>query len=46
MCLFTESVAEDNHFFIISPKDVVVAKPRDEDDHVAWLLEHHNYEVA
>ena len=49
--LIIESVSEDNHFFIISPKDVVVAKPRDQDDHVTWLLEHDknktkNYEVS
>lgn len=26
-------------FFVIAPNDVVVARPRDLDDHVSWLLE-------
>ncbi|XP_052801970.1 vacuolar protein sorting-associated protein 41 homolog isoform X2 [Mya arenaria] len=41
-----ENVVEDNLFYIISPKDVVVARPRDQDDHVAWLLEHEEFEQA
>ena len=41
----SESVSEDNLFYIVSPKDVVVARQRDEDDHIAWLLQHEKYEV-
>eukprot|EP01126_Amoeba_proteus_P049870 TRINITY_DN5851_c0_g1_i16.p1 TRINITY_DN5851_c0_g1~~TRINITY_DN5851_c0_g1_i16.p1 ORF type:complete len:820 (+),score=181.45 TRINITY_DN5851_c0_g1_i16:313-2772(+) len=26
-------------FYLVSPKDIVVAKPRDLDDHITWLLE-------
>ena len=36
---------EENLFFIISPKDVVVSRLRDMDDHIAWLMEHERYEV-
>ena len=43
--LISESVSEDNLFYIVSPKDVVVARQRDEDDHIAWLLQHEKYEV-
>ncbi len=32
-------------FYIISPKDIVVAKERDQDDHIDWLLEKKKYEV-
>ncbi|KQJ85257.1 vacuolar protein sorting-associated protein 41 homolog [Brachypodium distachyon] len=27
-------------YYIVSPKDIVVAKPRDTEDHIAWLLQH------
>ena len=30
----------------MSPKDVVVGKPRDEDDHVDWLLERESFAEA
>uniref|UniRef100_A0A493TBV5 Vacuolar protein sorting-associated protein 41 homolog n=1 Tax=Anas platyrhynchos platyrhynchos TaxID=8840 RepID=A0A493TBV5_ANAPP len=33
-------------FYIISPRDVVVAKERDQDDHIDWLLEKKKYEEA
>eukprot|EP00249_Psilotum_nudum_P017659 c26429_g1_i1 orf=295-3261(+) len=33
-------------YFIVSPKDVVVARPRDTDDHVGWLLQHGWHEEA
>ncbi|KAI8819466.1 uncharacterized protein EV422DRAFT_497948 [Fimicolochytrium jonesii] len=36
----------DNTFYIVSPKDIVVAKPRDLDDHVEWLVERKRYEEA
>ena len=37
---FSECLAEEGQFFIVSPKDVVLAKPRNPDDHVQWLMEH------
>nr|KAF6470533.1 VPS41 subunit of HOPS complex [Molossus molossus] len=33
-------------FYIVSPRDVVVAKERDQDDHIDWLLEKKKYEEA
>eukprot|EP00250_Pteridium_aquilinum_P016332 c23054_g2_i1 orf=454-3357(-) len=33
-------------YYIVSPKDVVIARPRDADDHVNWLLEHGWHEKA
>lgn len=33
-------------FYIISPKDIVVAKERDQDDHIDWLLVKEKYEVS
>ncbi|KXJ11617.1 Vacuolar protein sorting-associated protein 41-like [Exaiptasia diaphana] len=41
-----ENVAEDNLFYIVSPKDIVLAKPRDMDDHISWLMQHSKYEEA
>ena len=38
-----ECLVEDSNYFIMSPKDVVLGKPRDQDDHIEWLLEHHHY---
>jgi hypothetical protein len=31
-----EFLPTDNHFYIVSPKDIVVAKPCDLDDHITW----------
>jgi hypothetical protein len=33
-------------FYIVSPKDIVVARPRDVDDHITWLLQHDRYQQA
>ncbi|KAL4011310.1 hypothetical protein IC575_028364 [Cucumis melo] len=33
-------------YYIVSPKDIVIAKPRDAEDHIAWLLEHGWHEKA
>uniref|UniRef100_A0A8C7KN03 Vacuolar protein sorting-associated protein 41 homolog n=1 Tax=Oncorhynchus kisutch TaxID=8019 RepID=A0A8C7KN03_ONCKI len=33
-------------YYIISPKDIVVAKERDQDDHIDWLLDKKKYEEA
>lgn len=40
-----DSLAEEGLYFIVSLKDFVVAKPRNDDDHIAWLLEHERYKV-
>ena len=36
--LHLEYLLEDKHYFIVSPKDIFFGKPRDEDDHIDWLL--------
>ncbi|XP_060174078.1 vacuolar protein sorting-associated protein 41 homolog isoform X1 [Lycium barbarum] len=33
-------------YYIVSPKDVVIAKPRDTEDHINWLLQHGWHEKA
>lgn len=41
-----EYLFEDNLYFIISPKDVVIAKPKEEDDHIEWLIGKKKFEQA
>ncbi|KAH9848839.1 vacuolar protein sorting-associated protein 41 [Lenzites betulinus] len=36
----------DRYYVVLSPKDLVVVKPRDWRDHVAWLVERKRYEEA
>ncbi|KAG9300436.1 hypothetical protein G9A89_010061 [Geosiphon pyriformis] len=38
--------SDEDLFYVVSPKDLVVAKPRDLDDHIGWLLERLRYEEA
>lgn len=33
-------------FFVAGPKQIHVLRPRDERDHIQWLLEHHDYREA
>ncbi|WFD26708.1 Vacuolar protein sorting-associated protein 41 [Malassezia nana] len=33
-------------FFVATPKRLLVLRPRDERDHIQWLLEHHEYREA
>ncbi|WVF72944.1 hypothetical protein IAT40_007762 [Kwoniella sp. CBS 6097] len=33
-------------FFVVSPSDVIVVRPRDEVDHIDWLVERERYEEA
>ncbi|KAH3717295.1 hypothetical protein DPMN_060078 [Dreissena polymorpha] len=44
--LVQQNEREDNQLYIVSPRDIVVARPRDMDDHVAWLIEHEEFEEA
>jgi len=37
---------DDGMYFIVSPKDIVTARQRDEDDHITWLLEHEMFVVS
>ncbi|CAG8551259.1 4952_t:CDS:10 [Acaulospora morrowiae] len=36
----------EDMFYVVSPKDLVLSKPRDLDDHIGWLLERSRYEEA
>lgn len=36
----------DRYYIVLSPRDIVVVKPRDWRDHVAWLVERKRYEEA
>ncbi|EIW76424.1 vacuolar protein sorting-associated protein 41 [Coniophora puteana RWD-64-598 SS2] len=33
-------------YVVVSPKDIVVVRPRDRRDHIAWLVEHQRYDEA
>ncbi|KAF9428093.1 Vacuolar protein sorting-associated protein 41 [Podila epigama] len=41
-----EHLPTQDMFYIGSPKDLVVAKERDLDDHIQWLMERERYEEA
>ena len=43
--MFAECLADENTYFIVSPKDIVEARQRDEDDHISWLIERQMFEV-
>ncbi|CAG8660098.1 10427_t:CDS:10, partial [Acaulospora colombiana] len=36
----------EDMFYVVSPKDLVLSRPRDLDDHISWLLERSRYEEA
>lgn len=37
---------QESTFYILSQKDIIIAKPRDADDHITFLVEHERYEEA
>lgn len=41
-----EPLIEDELYFIVCPKDIIIAKPRSDDDHVTWLLDRQRYTEA
>ncbi|XP_034950259.1 vacuolar protein sorting-associated protein 41 homolog [Chelonus insularis] len=41
-----DCLPEENRFFIVSPKDIVVASLYDADDRIEWLLSHKKFEQA
>ncbi|XP_029445383.1 vacuolar protein sorting-associated protein 41 homolog isoform X1 [Rhinatrema bivittatum] len=41
-----ENAEGESLFYITSPRDIVMAKERDQDDHIDWLLEKKKYEEA
>ncbi|KIJ69735.1 hypothetical protein HYDPIDRAFT_120723 [Hydnomerulius pinastri MD-312] len=40
------STDAERSYIVVSPKDVVIVRPRDRRDHIAWLVEHQRYEEA
>ncbi|KAH8354569.1 hypothetical protein KR084_012331, partial [Drosophila pseudotakahashii] len=40
------SIIEENRFYIVAPKDIVVASPIENDDRLEWLLKHSKFEEA
>ncbi|XP_048755315.1 vacuolar protein sorting-associated protein 41 homolog isoform X2 [Ostrea edulis] len=44
--LISETITDENLFYIVSPKDIIISKERDTDDHIAWLLEREDFEEA
>ncbi|CAN0916548.1 Vacuolar protein sorting-associated protein 41 homolog, partial [Linum grandiflorum] len=40
------AAGDEPMYYIVSPKDVVIAKPRDAEDHISWLLQHGYHEKA
>ncbi|XP_023235855.1 vacuolar protein sorting-associated protein 41 homolog isoform X2 [Centruroides sculpturatus] len=43
---FLDGLPEEKRYIIGSPKDIVIAKPRDESDHIEWLLKQEKFEEA
>lgn len=43
---YLDMLIEENRFFIVSPKDIVIARPYDIDDRVNWLTENGKFEKA
>ncbi|XP_065186438.1 vacuolar protein sorting-associated protein 41 homolog [Sycon ciliatum] len=41
-----EHLTQEGLFYLVSPRDVVLAKPRDMDDHVQWLIDNEKFEEA
>ncbi|KAF7274362.1 vacuolar protein sorting-associated protein light isoform X2 [Rhynchophorus ferrugineus] len=39
-------LSEENIFFIVAPKDVVIATPYDLDDRIRWFIQHNKFEEA
>lgn len=39
-------LVDENRFFIVAPKDVVIASPYDLDDRIQWLMQHGKFEQA
>jgi hypothetical protein len=40
------AAGEGRSYIVMSPKDIVIVKPRDDRDHVEWLVEKERYEEA
>lgn len=43
---YLDMLIEENRFFIVSPKEIIIASPYDIDDRVKWFTEHGKFEKA
>ena len=41
-----DGAGKTKSYLVLSPKDVVIVRPRDRKDHIAWLVERKRYEEA
>lgn len=41
-----EFLDEEDMFYVLGPKDLVAARPRDYNDHIEWLMDHEKYGEA
>lgn len=41
-----EFLDEEDMFYVLGPKDMIAARPRDMDDHIEWLMDHERYGEA
>ncbi|GBP30829.1 Vacuolar protein sorting-associated protein 41 homolog [Eumeta japonica] len=41
-----DMLIEENRYFIVSPKDIIIASPYDINDRINWLMVHSKYEKA
>ena len=41
-----ESLIDDGIYFIVSPRDIIFGKQREDDDHITWLLERKKFSAA
>lgn len=46
VCAMTAKLPSDNFYFVVCPRDIVVARERTIEDHVTWHVENKKFEVS
>jgi hypothetical protein len=46
MAKSTDAKADSDYFYVVSPRDIVIARSRDQKDHIDWLLQHRHFDEA
>uniref|UniRef100_T1L260 Vacuolar protein sorting-associated protein 41 homolog n=1 Tax=Tetranychus urticae TaxID=32264 RepID=T1L260_TETUR len=41
-----EYLLEDGIYFVFCPKDLIIAKPKEDDERISWLIDHHFFDQA
>lgn len=41
-----EYLSEDGIYFVVCPKDLIIAKPKEDDERLTWLIEHKFFDQA